>query len=122
MPLPPGLPFDRRSEPRSPSAAAARVWYGAGYEIWADGRLRDVSTGGARIELPTAHALPTRLALVHELAPTIFEAVVRWRRGNAVGLSFEARHALSGDIGPRLQHIRDTWLALYPAAHSPSQG
>lgn len=110
-----GVPRDRRSEPRHEARAAGRIWFGQDYALWADCKLRDVSTGGARIELPPGYKLSPRLALVHALEPVIFEAVVKWQRGNAAGMAFEARHQLAAEVPPRLAHIRDTWRALHPA-------
>lgn len=116
MTLPPNVPFERRSEPRHEVRAAARIWFGAGYALWADCKLRDLSTGGARIELPPGFKLTPRLALVHTAEPTIFEAVVRWQRGAAAGMNFEARHPFDGPVPARLTHIRDTWRALHPSS------
>jgi len=53
-----------------------------------DVKIRDLSRGGARIELPTPFEIPTLVALVAVHTSTITNCAVVWQRGLSVGLRF----------------------------------
>ena len=108
-------PADRRSEPRLPSSASGRIWYGRNLELWADCRLRNISRGGAKIEIPALYQLPSRLVLIHQADNAVFDTIVKWRQGDAIGLSFDQRHDLASCREPRLAHIIDAWRLLVGA-------
>lgn len=105
-------PHERRAEPRLPASAPGRVWYGRNLELWADCKLKNLSRGGAKIEIPALYQLPSRLVLIHKADAAVFEAIVKWRQGDAVGLSFERRQPLETCDEARLQPIVEAWRAL----------
>ena len=55
------IPPDRRREPRKAVSAYGRIWYGPQYGLWADCKISDRSTSGARIEISAIYRLPRRL-------------------------------------------------------------
>ncbi|WP_293680812.1 PilZ domain-containing protein [uncultured Phenylobacterium sp.] len=103
---------ERRAEPRKSVNASARLFHGATLALWADCTIRDLSTIGAKIELPELHVAPPRFVLLNFAAGVAYEAVLKWRRGNMAGTSFEAVHALETATEPRLAPVREQWLAL----------
>jgi hypothetical protein len=103
---------ERRAHERIPVDEPARIYYGAGYAFWADCVVRDISQGGAKIQLPPVYVIPSRFVLLHYRAKLAFEAVRKWRRAEMLGMSFEARHDLTRAPDPRLVAIHQAWLDL----------
>lgn len=103
---------ERRSDLRLPSNALGRIWYGRNVEFWADCRLRNLSRGGAKIEVPALYQLPSRLILAYRGDDALYETIVKWRQGDAVGLAFERRHSLVECGEPRFEPIVRSWKAL----------
>src|SRR5436189_4982067 len=94
---------ERRGEPRIKVSAPARLFHGTNLALWADCTIRDLSASGAKIELPQVHVCPPRFVLLNFEAAVAYEAVLKWRRGNMAGMSFEAIHALETLAEPRLK-------------------
>lgn len=105
---------ERRSEPRVPTSIPARLFYGPGYGGWIDGMIKDRSGKGAKIQAPALFELPRRLVLLDYRAGEAFEAELRWRKNDLAGLRLEARHDLRALEEPRLEPVRQAWLALAP--------
>lgn len=106
--------LERRSEPRMPASAPARVYFGPKLSLWADCVLKDMSAGGAKIHVAAIYTLPPRFVLVHMQDGIAFDAVLKWRRGDLAGMAFEQSHPLQTCDEPRLSAIRDAWVALQP--------
>lgn len=106
--------LERRNDERGPVRAPARVLHGAGLAHWADCVIRDLSTTGAKIELSHFYKLPPRFVLLNFQGAVAFEVVLKWRRGDLAGMSFEHRHEMSTLDEPRLEAVRLAWLALQP--------
>lgn len=85
----PRNPIERRREPRQAVSAYGRIWYGPQYGLWADCRISDRSPSGARIEVSAIYRLPRRLIFAHHGAEPLFEAILKWQRGDAAGLALE---------------------------------
>lgn len=112
MAEPQSIYVERRNEGRGPVRAPARIMHGASLAHWADCVIRDLSVNGAKIELSHFYKLPPRFVLLHFQAGTAFEVVLKWRRGDLAGMSFEHRHELQTLSEPRLEPVRAAWLAL----------
>ncbi len=80
--------------------------------IWADCMIKDLSDSGAKIELSHLHKVPPRFILIHFQAGMAFEVVLKWRRGDLAGMSFEHRHPLDQPVPPHLEPVRAAWMAL----------
>lgn len=104
--------LERRIEERRDVNAPARLFYGAKLALWADCTIRNLSASGARIELPKIHVCPPRFVLLHLKAGIAYEVVLKWRRGDMAGMSFEATHALETCDIARLATVREQWQAL----------
>ena len=105
--------IERRAHERISVDEPARIYYGADYAFWADCVVRDISQGGAKIQLPPVYVIPSRFVLLHYRAKLAFEAVRKWRRSEMLGMSFEARHDLTRPLeDERLSTIHKAWLEL----------
>lgn len=106
---------ERRAEPREATRQPVRAFFGENLRMWADCELRDLSAGGAKIHLSALYKLPPRFVLLQHQAGVAYEVVLKWRRGDLAGLSFERKHDLSATHDPRMADIREAWLALQPS-------
>jgi len=104
--------IERRSEPRTPVNAPGRALHGANLSLWADCVIKDLSKGGAKIQLSHLYRLPPRFVLLHLQEGVAYDVVLKWRRGDLAGMSFEARHSLETLEEARLAPAREAWLAL----------
>lgn len=104
--------LDRRAEPRVSVNARGRIMHGDKLGIWADCVIKDLSGSGAKIELSHLHKIPPRFILIHFQAGMAFEVVLKWRRGDLAGMSFEVKHNLELPVPARLEPVRAAWLAL----------
>ena len=105
---------ERRGEPRAQTNSPGRVLHGPSYGLWADCVIRDMSQSGAKIELSHFHRLPARFVLVDFQGGSAIEVILKWRRGDLAGLSFEKRHPLKDTTDARFVSAREVWVALYP--------
>ena len=66
-----------------------------------DVKIRDVSEGGARIQVPAAIDLPEEFGLLMISQEMLYPAVVRWRTGQVTGIEFsgEPRHVSPNSLG-----------------------
>lgn len=106
--------IERRAEPREPVSIRARVLHGQGLAMWADCVIKDLSASGAKIELSHFHKMPPRFVLLHFEAGMAFEVVLKWRRADLAGMTFEHQYALDGEVPAHLKAAKDQWLALRP--------
>jgi hypothetical protein len=102
---------ERRREPRQAVNAYGRIWYGPQYSLWADCKISDRSTSGARIEISAIYRLPRRLIFADHSNAPIFEAVLKWQRGDAAGLALEPVSA-STQTQPWFERIAKELKAL----------
>ena len=107
--------MERRVEPREAVRQPVRAYYGENLGLWADCELRDLSASGAKVHLSSIYKLPPRFILLLHQIGIAYEVVLKWRRGDLAGLSFEARHDLEATQEPRLATIREAWIGLRPA-------
>ena len=108
------LLIENRTEPRVVVKVPGRLFYGPGLAMWADCVIRDMSQGGAKIELSHFNRLPARFVLVDFQGGSAIEVILKWRRGDLAGLSFEKRHPLKDTTDARFTNAREVWVALYP--------
>ena len=66
-----------------------------------DVKIRDLSEGGARIQIPPATDLPHEFGLLIISQDMLYPAVVRWRSGELTGIEFisEPRHVSLNKLG-----------------------
>lgn len=107
--------MERRVEPREAVRQPVRVYYGEKLGLWADCELRDLSASGAKVHLSSIYKLPPRFILLLHQTGVAYEVVLKWRRGDLAGLSFEERHDLETTQETHLVNIREAWIGLRPA-------
>jgi hypothetical protein len=74
--------------------------------------IRNLSTGGARVRVNAETDLPPKVSLLLVKEGLLFETNVSWRRGDQIGLTFEGRYDLSGDVDPARRGARALWAQL----------
>ena len=110
----PPNPIERRRETRQVVSTYGRIWYGPQYGLWADCRISDRSSSGARIEVSAVYRLPRRLVFAHHGAGLLFEAILKWQRGDAAGLAL-APCAANAQMQPWFERISRELKALGPS-------
>lgn len=112
--------IERRSEPREPVRAPARIMHGPKLALWADCVIRDLSRSGAKLELSHVYKIPPRFVLIHFQDATAIEVVLKWRRGDLAGVAFERVHSLRELTNASLEPAREAWQALQPGLSGQS--
>jgi hypothetical protein len=105
---------ERRAHPRVVVNAPARLFWGPKLAHWADGVIYDLSAGGAKVEVSGMYVLPRRLVLLHYGDDAAYECILRWRRWDTAGLSFETRHPLGEPVDTWLADVQAVWRSLAP--------
>lgn len=98
---------DHRREERSRTLMSGRVIYNNGRSVL-DCQIRNLSVGGAKLNLSAAVTLPVYVQLEIPSRNAIFKAMLRWRAGDNAGLEFmdgagaqgsEGQSSASGRLG-----------------------
>jgi hypothetical protein len=101
---------DKRTVPRLRSFLKGRIIFNGG-QTNLECLIRDVSAGGARLELSASVTLPDRFDLYLPHREATCKAHVQWRRGSQLGVAFEALEsappmpAVPQDVALRLQQL-----------------
>jgi len=103
---------ERRSSARTPANIAVRVFYGPGLKLWADATIRDLSTGGAKLQISDLYQLGAFFTVLNLVDGSAHDVSLRWQRSELAGVSFLTRYDLNLDDHPRGDHIRDVWLSF----------
>jgi hypothetical protein len=79
---------ERRSITRTRISAPARVVFpGSGSHVL-NCRVRDITSGGARLEFADAPAIPTQFTLTFDSGKTLRGCDLIWRIANQIGVRF----------------------------------
>ena len=99
---------EKRSARRWPSCLKGQVRATDGRVI--DCLIRDFSSTGARLELLGSTELPASFELYFPLKQATFQAHVRWRREDELGLSFET--PIEAPVDPQQAVLLERLLQL----------
>lgn len=99
----------RRAHPRRATAWPGLVQVGEDDDHLSC-TIRNISLGGARIAFDSDVELPKSLMLLAFPAGVVYEAIVAWRIGLDVGLTFYSEHRLDGFLEPRVRRLHRIWL------------
>jgi hypothetical protein len=80
--------------------------------LTADCTIRNLSPGGAKLQTTLAASLPREFWLIQIKKGCACRASVAWRRGDEVGVRFEAEHDLTRETDPDLAIVRRVWREL----------
>ena len=69
-------------------------------------RIRDISEGGARIQLSGGQVIPTRVVLVDTRNRSAHVAEVMWFRPPEAGLRFLSSHQLASELPAHLHYLK----------------
>ena len=102
---------EQRRELRSRTLLSGKLVFGL-HDLTADCTIRNLSSGGAKIQTTMAAALPRDLWLVVIKQGVAYRASIAWRTEQTLGLRFQATHDLSTDLDPQLARVRHVWRQL----------
>ncbi len=97
----------QRSSPRSRSLLKGRIIF-PNRQSTMDCIVRDISDGGARLELHSNDLVPDHFELYVPLKETTFPVSVRWRQHTEVGVMFvvpRERGATQDDLAGRVSQL-----------------
>jgi len=79
---------DNRTHRRMRTLKAGRAIFNGGYASF-ECSIKDLSTGGARLQFGDATGIPQNFELLILTDGVRKPCTVRWRRGNQIGVSFD---------------------------------
>ena len=91
------LPPDERSHPRKKVSTDAKVLY-PDERGFVDVLIRDMSVGGASIQLKSSTDLSGEFNLYIPPEKKLYTAAVRWMKGNLAGLQFKGEPETPDDF------------------------
>jgi hypothetical protein len=101
---------DRRAAERIPTSLRGKVFPGA-----IDCVVADFSKLGARLKFEGGEPPQgVRFTMVVWSSGVAFEAGVRWRRGDQIGVKFESSRDLRRPAPPHLAEAQDLWMQRRP--------
>jgi hypothetical protein len=107
---------DRREHPREVVNLRARALYGPKRELWADCTIVDLSKGGAKLQISEIYPLPGRFRLMQVKGGIVYEARLRWRRGDLTGVAFDDQKTIEGATDAEILALEPTWRSLLAGA------
>jgi hypothetical protein len=102
-------PRERRRLERVSTALRAKVFPGG-----LDCTIADFNDRGARLRFAERPAIADHLVMVVWSSGLAFEAVVRWRGGDEVGVEFQHKRDFRRPVPAELASIRAQWLKRRP--------
>jgi hypothetical protein len=103
---------ERRHNARESTLVRGRICYGGDYALWADCLIRDLSDGGAKLQVSAVHPLPDSFVVLQLVEGVAMVARLKWRRGDMAGVACPTRYDLRGMVPGDLAPVRKLWLAL----------
>ena len=100
---------EHRKAPRQRAYIGGKLVYGDYFSL--DCVVRDITTDGARIQLPEGQAVPDTVYLVDLKTAIAYDAHVAWRRYPQVGLQFDHQHGLAEASTPHLRILKQLWMS-----------
>lgn len=79
---------EQRRNQRQRVLKSGRIAYGGG-SIVIDCTIRNLSSTGARLQVPTSVAIPDHFEFAEAATGKARQATVMWRKGDLIGIRFE---------------------------------
>jgi hypothetical protein len=98
----------RRGEARLRALLSGKLVFGL-HGLTADCTVRNLSSGGAKLQTSLASNLPRELWLILIKKACAYRATIAWRRGDEVGVRFEAEYDLTRATDPDLAIVKRVW-------------
>lgn len=102
---------ERRLAARQRALLTGHVAYGAGASSLKC-TIRDISESGARIAIPESCTTPLSMCLIDVRNGVAFDALVKWRSQNEIGLAFRTRYQIEGALLAELRFLHHLWNEL----------
>jgi len=100
---------DHRQTPRQRSYLGGKLVYGDYFSL--DCVVRDITDGGAKLQLPQGQAVPDKVYLVDLKTAIAYDAHVVWRRYPLIGVAFDHQHGLAEASTPHLRILKQLWMS-----------
>jgi len=102
----------RRSERVRTFLAGRIVFHDGAYSY--ECVVRDMSEGGARVEIPSARMLPRRFYFLTSKGETAYDAELVWRTRLMAGIKFRESVNLQTCNDPKLRYLKQIAVELCP--------
>ena len=79
---------EKRLDRRMRVLKSARIVFNGGYSVF-DCRVRNISTGGAMLEMPSLVGIPTHFEIALDSSGTRRPCTVVWRTNTLMGVAFD---------------------------------
>lgn len=100
---------EHRKTPRQRAYIGGKLVYGDYFSL--DCVVRDITTDGAKLQLPEGQAVPDKVYLVDLKTAIAYDAHVVWRRYPLIGLAFDHQHGLTEASTPHLRILKQLWMS-----------
>lgn len=104
---------ENRRSVRHPTSVKARICYGPDGAVATPCTIRNISTGGAMIEVPEVSLLPLAFRLEDPARGFKRDCKVVWRRGDQVGVSFTQAIDPQSKATPAARDLLAAWKSLF---------
>jgi hypothetical protein len=98
----------RRRDQRVRTLLSGKLVFGV-HGLTADCTIRNLSASGAKLQTSLAATLPREVWLIVVKQGRAYRSTIAWRRGEELGVHFEAEHDLARDNDPDLAIVRRVW-------------
>jgi hypothetical protein len=103
---------NRRQAERRDTCLAAQISYGPKDSVTLACTIRNLSSGGALLDLPEGALLPPSFRLLNIGEGFAYEAKIVWRRGGALGVAFTKTTDLHSGADVKVRALRALWEKL----------
>ena len=103
---------NRRQSERRETCLKAQISYGPKDGITLDCTIRNISSGGAMLDVPADRLLPPAFRLINIGEGFAYDAHIVWRRGPQIGVYFSGAADLRAAASPKTRALRAVWERL----------
>jgi hypothetical protein len=100
---------EHRQIQRQRSYLGGKLVYGDYFSL--DCVVRDITTSGAKLQLPEGQAVPDKVYLVDLKTAIAYDAHVVWRRYPLIGVAFDHQYGLTEAATPHLRILKQLWMS-----------
>lgn len=110
---------NRRQSERRETCLKAQISYGPKDAIALACTIRNISNGGAMLDLPEERLLPPAFRLINIGEGFAYDAHIVWRRGGQIGVYFTGSSDLRAAASPKTRALRAVWEQLAGGSSRP---
>ena len=103
---------ERRASARARTLLRGRICHGPHFVMSIPCTVRNLTPGGALLQLPDQQTIPLAFALLNVSDGVAYDATVVWRQDRLAGVTLGERHDLRQPASGDWKSLRAIWLAL----------